>query len=128
MIYIDTSVFLRSVLDQDPAGAVARQRERVTQEGALLISSQLLRLEARRAQIRTGRTWAEVEQELEHLHLTDVDEQDFEVAFTIKRHMKTLDALHLASCIKVEADALLTADQNMREVAEYLGIDVRWAG
>lgn len=46
----------------------------------------------------------------------------------IEGHTKSFGAPHLACCMKVASDVLITADENMREVAERLGIPVRWAG
>lgn len=128
LIYIDTSTFIRSALRQDTTGAATRQQDIVRSEGAELISSQLLELEARRAQIRMRRNWAEVSQALGAVQLVEVEKADFTLAFNIDAPIKSLDALHLASCMKVGADALITADKNMRQVAVHLGIDVRWAG
>ncbi|WP_120006746.1 type II toxin-antitoxin system VapC family toxin [Nesterenkonia muleiensis] len=128
MIYIDTSAFLRSVLDQDLSGAVARQREWVKSDGRRLISSQLLTLEVRRVQVRTGRQWSEFQKELDYLEMAGFDEEDFQLAFDIDVHVKSLDALHLASCMKVGADVLITADKTMCGAAQHLGIEVRWAG
>ncbi|WP_150461376.1 type II toxin-antitoxin system VapC family toxin [Nesterenkonia ebinurensis] len=128
MIYIDTSAFLRSVLNQDNSGALAQQRDWVLAEGRTVISSHLLRLEARRVQVRTGLDWDDFQQELETIEIVEVDSEDFRRAFEIPVHVKSLDALHLASCMKVGAEALFTADKNMRDVAQYLGIPVLWAG
>lgn len=128
MIYIDTSAFLRCVLGQDTSGALALQREWVKAQKEQLISSELLKLEARRVQVRIGGAWPEFQRELEYVELAEVESEDFRLAFSIEHHVKSLDALHLASCMKIGADALITSDKNMREVAEHLDIPVLWAG
>lgn len=126
--YIDSSAFLRGILDQDRSGHARAQRDAVMGQGGQLISSRLLELETRRTQIRLGDVWGPYQNELLRVELVEVEPQDFNVAFDIDVHTKSLDALHLASCVKVDADALITADKNMRDAAEHLGIEVLWAG
>lgn len=128
MAYIDSSAFLRGILDQDLSGQARSQRDAVQDQGGQLVSSRLLELETRRTQIRLGEVWGPYRHALLGVGIVELEPQDFSLAFDIDAHTKSLDALHLACCMKVEADVLLTADKTMREVAEHFGIDVRWAG
>lgn len=106
------------------SGRILREIEETGQ----LISSRLLELETRRPQIRLGDVWGPYQNELLRVELVEVEPQDFNVAFDTDVHTKSLDALPLASCVKVGANTLITADKDMRDVAEHLGIEVLWAG
>ena len=126
--YIDSSSFLRNVLKQDRFDAVQELTDYIHGRGGRLVSSELLKLETRRTQVRLQQEWIDFKTELDEIDLIVIANEDMRLAFDIDAHVECLDALHLASCLKIGADALITSDKNMREAAEHLGILVHWAG
>lgn len=91
-----------------------------------LISSQLLETEMRRAVHRNpDLAQSDVTALLEGIHLLDTSGVTFRAAgFLPGQHLRSLDALHLASAITAGADAIVTYDVRMTESAESLGLKV----
>lgn len=54
----------------------------------------------------------------------DITRETHAVAESIERHVRTLDALHLATALLIgESVTVATHDVNMKAVAEHLGLD-----
>jgi predicted nucleic acid-binding protein len=95
--------------------------------GVELVSSQLLELECRRATIRLNlesKPYPEIEELVQRITLLPITDKVWSVAMSIPQHVKTLDALHLATCSLVPECLLLSSDANMRTVAPSLGIEL----
>lgn len=61
---------------------------------------------------------------LSRVGLFDITRETHTVAESIERHIKTLDALHLATAVLVGASVTVaTHEVSMRVVAEHLGLD-----
>lgn len=120
IVYLDSSVALRTILDVP---------ERVRLQGWLdspgldFVSSRLLRTEVVRVLRRDGRPVTDAEPLLSRVGLFDISRETHTIAESIERHIRTLDALHLATALLVgEPVTVATHDQNMRGVAEHLGL------
>lgn len=119
--YLDSSVALRILLGHSP-GAMD-WFDRVTEEHDQVVSSALLGLEVARVLRRES-----VDTELgrafvESLTLLRVDDSLLREAADIRPHIKTLDAMHLASAQRIGAQfaTIVTHDKRMAEVAAELG-------
>ncbi|MFA4840811.1 MAG: type II toxin-antitoxin system VapC family toxin [Agrococcus sp.] len=122
--YLDSSVALHALLGVTPAAA--RWMEDVSGDpDVTLISSRLIRTELtrvlRREQLPVGLRDAIVDR-LELVPLTD---GILAGAEAIVPHVRTLDAIHLASVVAVGLDAIVvTHDAGMADVARELGYAV----
>lgn len=120
-LYLDSSVALRTILD-----VPERDRLQSWMQGAgPVVSSRLLRTEVVRILRRDGRPLADGAPLLDRVGLVDIGRETHTVAESIERHVKTLDALHLATALLLgERVTVATHDRTMGSVAEHLGLDV----
>ncbi len=88
------------------------------------VSSRLLRTEVVRVLRRDERSLAGAEPLFSRVGLFDITRETHTVAESIERHIKTLDALHLATALLIgESVTVATHDVNMKVAAERLGLD-----
>lgn len=121
LIYLDSSVALRTLLD-------VPERERLQlwmQEAGTIVSSRLLRTEVIRVLRRDSRPLSEGAPLLDRVGMLAISRETHTVAESIERHVRTLDALHLATALLIgEQVRVATHDRTMKTVAEHLGLDV----
>jgi len=124
VVYLDTSALGRVLLGEPDREAVLAAlgdyHERV--------ASRLLRLELRRLALREGLS-SEADQLLRGVALLPVDEELLAAAETVLPvEVASLDALHLATALRLAAasrlDALMTYDLRLARAAEHHGIRV----
>ncbi len=121
MIYLDTSALLDRIYAQNNHVAVNRTIARAVSDGTTIVSSRLIHLECRRAQIREKSPWGPIRGELDGIDLLPITDEVWSAAHDIDVHVRTLDALHLATCAIVDA-RLLTSDSHMASVARRIGV------
>jgi predicted nucleic acid-binding protein len=120
LVYLDSSVALRTILDVPGRELLQTWMEA---PGTIFVSSRLLRTEVVRVLRRDGRPLAEGMPLLDRVGLLEVSRATHIVAESIERHVKTLDALHLATALLVgEPVTVATHDMTMKAVAEHLGL------
>lgn len=123
-IYVDTSALGGILLGEPGAEAVATALPRYTER----VSSQLLRVELRRLGVRSGRLPA-ADRLLTGIALVPLDDSLMREAELITpANVATLDALHLATAVRLgEAGvlaAVMTYDVRMAEGARSHGLEV----
>jgi uncharacterized protein len=127
LIYLDTSAFLKSVWEEPQSAALARAID-----DRPVVSSALLRVEARRATLRVA---------AELLPRTDVllaDVTQIEIGTAVlesagrlpDRYLRTLDAIHLATALLLrdELGVLLTYDERLADAARAHDVPVAAPG
>lgn len=122
--YVDTSVILRIVLGHSDAAADwfdARLRV-----GGRLVTSRLAVLESVRVLRREGLDTELGDDLFSRMALLSVDDALLEDAGEIGPHVKSLDAIHLASALRIGTGqaTVVTHDANMLRTAAELGFDV----
>src|SRR5699024_9950041 len=91
--------------------------------GVDFVSSRLLRTEMVRVLRRDGRALADVDPLLSRVGMFEVTREAHAVAESIERHIKTLDALHLATALLIGESVIVAShDTNMKDVARHLGL------
>lgn len=122
--YVDSSVALHILVGQSDSAAAWLDRR--AEAGEKLVSSQLLALEMVRALRRDSLDVSLVGEFVDELVLLNVDNALISEAAAIRPHIKSLDALHLASAQRLGTDSVtvVTRDANMARVADQLGFDV----
>lgn len=122
--YIDMSVAGRILLGHSPA-AIAWFAQAVGDED-LLVTSRLLRTELTRLVRREGLGLDRRREIVDRLATIPVDHGTLAAAEAIVPHVKTLDAIHLASALHSGLDDLVIVshDHNMSNVARELGFEV----
>ena len=122
--YLDSSVALRILLGHS-AEAIHWYDARVS-GGDDFVSSSILVLEMTRVLRRESLNPDIVDEFVSQLTLLKVDDALIAEASAIRPHIKSLDALHLASAqrLGVASAAIATHDLNMNRVAQLLGFEV----
>jgi len=122
IVYLDSSVALRTILDVPERSSL---QEWMQAPGTTYVSSRLLRTEVVRALRRDGRPLTDAAPLLDRVGMLDITRETHSVAESIERHIKTLDALHLATALLVgEPVTVATHDSTMKTVAVHLGLSV----
>lgn len=120
IVYLDSSVALRTILDVPER---RRLQSWMDASDTDLISSRLLRTEVIRVLRRDGRPVSDAEPLLSRVGMFDITRETYAVAESIERHVRTLDALHLATALLIGASVTVaTHDVAMKAVAEHLGL------
>lgn len=122
--YLDASVALRMLLGHSDSAATWFDERAAA--GDAFVSSRLLTLEMMRVYRREHLPVQEVSDFVAELTLLGVDDALIHEAAAIRPHIKSLDALHLASAQRIGAGAvqMVTHDATMAKVADSLGFDV----
>lgn len=122
VIYLHTSVALRTILDVTERRHLQDWMGRIE---ATFVSSRLLRTEVIRVLRRDGRPASDGTPLLDRVGLLDITRETHTVAESIERHVKTLDALHLATALLIgDPVTLASHDTAMKTVAAHLGLRV----
>lgn len=121
LIYLDSSVALRTILD-----VPERERLQSWMQGAgTIVSSRLLRTDVIRVLRRDDRQLSDGTPLLDRVGMLEISRETHTVAESIERYVKTLDALHLATALLIgEPVTMATHDQTMKTVARHLGLNV----
>ena len=123
-VYVDTSAFVRVMLEEPDKKAIQRALARFDQS----VASRLLRIELRRVGRRED-SLEEADRILDRVLLIPLDEDVLTAAETISpTTVGTLDAIHLATAVRLanagELDALMTYDKRLADGAREHGITV----
>lgn len=120
---LDTSVAVRIMYGQSPAAARWFDRE-TGNEGSAVLASRLLKTELTRVLRRDELPVQRRDALLDYLHVIPFTEAVFAEAEAILPHIKTLDAIHLASLVHSGLDAVVvTHDATMRSMAQRIGYE-----
>ena len=125
MIYVDTSALLKLVQDDESEGPALRTYL-VGATYPLLVSSSLIAVEARRGVLR-GRPdgLPKVDLLLAEISQIGISDAVIENASRLPGpHLRTLDAVHLATALLIRDDveAVLTYDVRLRDAAASHGL------
>lgn len=122
IVYLDSSVALRTILDVPER---VRLQAWMQTPDVVHVSSRLLRTEIIRVLRRDDRPLSDAAPLLDRVGLLDITRETHTVAESIERHLKTLDALHLATALLVgEPVTIASHDAAMKSVAQRLGLGV----
>ncbi|WIY83682.1 PIN domain-containing protein [Propionimicrobium sp. PCR01-08-3] len=121
---LDSSVAVRVILGHSPEAA-AWIDEVNADPDRQLIASRLLKTEITRVLRREGLPVSRRDDLLDYVQMIPVNDAVLAEAEAIVPHIKTLDAIHLASIVRTGLDAtVVTHDETMGHVAEILGYPV----
>lgn len=122
-LYVDSSVVLRTILPAPQRAALRAWFATQENAGHRIVSSRLLRTEIIRMLRREGLPLTSADRVLRSIGLIALTDDVASVAESIERHTTTLDALHLATALKLgEPATVVTHDQNLADVARHLGL------
>ncbi len=123
-LYLDTSAAAKLLVDEDESEALAAYLDG-TVDGQELISSALLETELRRLAIRLELDQSMVTELLARVDLVDPPRSLFHEAGLLPgTHLRSLDALHLATALRVDSDTFLAYDARLLDAARAIGLEV----
>jgi predicted nucleic acid-binding protein len=124
--YIETSAAAKLIVEEPASSRLARYLDQAASRGDQLLSSLLLETELRRVAERLRLPQAAVTRLLERFGLVELDRSLFREAGLLPgASLRSLDALHLAAALRVNADLIVTYDQRQATAAEVAGLPVR---
>ncbi|GAA1347760.1 type II toxin-antitoxin system VapC family toxin [Arthrobacter roseus] len=124
IIYIDTSAALKLVIDEPESAALADHLSAATAEHTL-VASMLLHADMHCAARRQRNIPAElINTVLNSINLVDVARSDLMYAAAMPHQLRSADAIHLATAIRVQAQSVLAYDHELMAAATDAGLSV----
>jgi uncharacterized protein len=123
--YVDTSAAAKLLIEEPESETLATYLDKLVADDVSLMSSILLETELRRLAVRGDVNQALVSQVLHRFDLVEPDRAMFmEAGLLPGPQLRTLDALHIITAVRVGADTLVGYDAGQRDAAGSLGISV----
>jgi predicted nucleic acid-binding protein len=124
IIYLDTSAALKLVINEAESGSLAQQLTKYSADGDTLAASMLLHAELHCAVNRRakGVPARAVNTVLGIVNLVDVARDDLLFAAAFPGGLRTADAIHLATAIRLHTDVLVAYDRELLAAAEAAGL------
>jgi predicted nucleic acid-binding protein len=121
LVYLDTSAAVKLISDERESEGVRSYLD----GGPTIVSSDLLETELRRIGVRYGIDQVLITAVLNGVTLTPLTRDQYrEAGLYPEIGLRSLDALHLASALGVDAAAILTYDIRLAEAARAHGLEV----
>jgi len=118
--YVDSSALIKLFIEEKESAALDEHLDHHQPE---LVGCHLLETEARRAASRLGAPQSSVTQALAEVNRYDLHQTLFRQAGHLPgANLRSLDAIHLAAALLLDADALLAYDTRLIESAQLLGL------
>lgn len=134
-VYLDSSALAKRVLTEElDAAALVDAIDRYVESGAVLVSSTLAWVEVARAvrarfDARLDDIADDVDEALNGVAEHDVDREVVSLARRISPNaLRSLDAIHVAAAMLLDADVVITYDDRMAEAARLNGLRVAAPG
>ena len=123
IVYLDASVAVSLIKDEAGSDAVRELLDGLVDDAHLVLSGRLLETEMRRTARRMGISMAAVDSTMDALAIVEHEKSDFRRAGTFDSgNLGSLDALHLATALRVQADVMLTRDRSLATACEAEGL------
>ncbi len=133
-VYVDSSALVKLLLLEPESKSVLDIVNGHLNDGTDVVTSTLTRVELNRVRVRLDQsgpvesrfTARAVDVILDSLAQIQITDHVIDDAAEIEHHLKSLDAIHLATALQLEdeLDSLVTFDENMRRVAALLALPV----
>lgn len=122
IVYVDTSAVLKLVVEEGESKTLAEHVTGVVASGGHLVASMLLYTELHCAARRRSLPYDLVNEVLSGINLVDVTRSDLMFASALPRQLRSADAIHLATAIRLQADNLIAYDQELLLAAKESGL------
>lgn len=123
-VYLDTSAAAKLLVEEEQSDALARYLDGLD-DLEDLVSSALLEAELRRLAVRQELSQASVSEVLARVALVEPGRSLFyEAGLLPGPSLRSLDALHLATALRVDAEIVVAYDARLLDSARQLGLGV----
>lgn len=133
LLYVDSSAMVKRLVDEPESAAFERFLADRLARGDVFVSSSVMTVELHRFAFRQDIPSTNVTTVVRNVSKVAVSQSIFDTASNLKHHVKTLDAIHLATALALKDDdmddgedavSLVTYDAAMARTAGRLDIDV----
>lgn len=123
--YLDTSAALKLLVEEAESAALARELTASVAAGDRLVASLLLHTELHcAARRRADLDPASVRAVLDSVGLVDVRRDDLLRAASSAWGLRSADAIHLATALRLDVDEIIAYDHELCDAAETAGLRV----
>lgn len=127
--YLDTSAAFKLIVEERESVELADYLELQLEQGGACVSSWLLHTEMHCASDRQRAIFPDAVAEiLAVIELIDLERIDLQRAATSAWGLRSADAVHLATALRVEADEFVSYDAELMAAAARAGLSVRCPG
>jgi hypothetical protein len=124
-VYLDTSAAAKLLVEENESDALAHYLDTLD-DLEDLVSSALLETELRRAAMRQDLSQASVSEVLARVALVEPGRSLFyEAGLLPGPSLRSLDAIHLATALRIDASVVVAYDVRLLESARELGLSVK---
>jgi uncharacterized protein len=125
IIYVDTSAAMKLLLEEKESAELADHLQQHAEDGDTLVASLLLHTELhcaanRRPEYIRHESVGEV---LSAIALVDIESGDLITAPLLPGRLRSADAIHLATALRLNARAMVVYDGELRAAARTAGIE-----
>lgn len=125
IIYLDASAAAKLVWEETESAELIGYLGGFDKIPDAIRSGQLLETELRRAAARNQTSQRRVTVALDGIDLADMGREVFGAAGLLPgSHLRSLDALHIALALRMDADAFVTYDRRQADAADSCGLRV----
>jgi uncharacterized protein len=126
IVYVDTSAAMKLLVEEKESAVLADDLQRRSEDGDTLVASLLLHTELHCAANRRAERLEHesVSQVLSAIALVDVESGDLTTAPLLPGRLRSADAVHLATALRLNARAMVVYDSELRAASRTAGIDV----
>ena len=125
IIYVDTSAVLKLVIQEPQSNALADELSAATARGDRLVASMLLYTELHcAAQRRAQMPVQSINTVVDSINLVDVTRADLTYAAALAGGLRSADAIHLATAIRLQANVLVAYDVELLAAGANAGLNV----
>ncbi len=124
IIYVESSAAAKLLAREAETNVLMDALDRLTEDSSThLVSSLILETELRRLAVRAELAQPDVTEVLDRFELVDLDRSVFTSAGILPgKHLGSLDALHIAAALKLDADLMISYDARQIAAAESVGL------
>ncbi len=128
IVYIDSSALLKRIVEEVESDVLESMLEQHVGLGDVIVASTLARVEVSRGLLRQSQLTGEDIGDADDAAMSGVSERSItpDVVRVARRispfQSRTLDAIHLATALLLDADIVLTYDQRLASACQYNGL------
>ena len=124
-LYVETSAAAKLLIEEPESEPLARFLEAAVERDTALVSSLVLETELRRLAVRWSLPQGAVSDVLRRFDLLLPDRAVYRDAGLLAgAHLRSLDALHVAAALRLNAAAMLSYDARQGDAARSVGLEV----
>ncbi|MGH2366536.1 MAG: type II toxin-antitoxin system VapC family toxin [Chloroflexota bacterium] len=126
IVYVDTSAAMKLLVDEPESATLAEYLQHCTADGDTLAASLLLHTELHCAANRHASLIDQgaVSAVLSVFSLVDIDRTDLTTAPLLSGRLRSADAIHLATAVRLAVDTMVVYDAELQAAGRHAGIHI----